>query len=362
MKVLVLVEDYPNLQNGHNLMYVHTRNAYYVKKGIIVDTLNFSAKQCYDIDGVHVISYDYYKKTKEKYDLLILHAANIRHHYVFLKKYGKYFNRLMFFYHGHEVLKINSVYPKPYPYIKVNDFKNKFQDFYDCIKLYIWKKYLPKIVEKSSFVFVSNWMKEEFEKWTKISLKEINAKYVITYNCVGSVFEKESYDDVSLKKYDFVTIRGNLDVSKYSIDIVNELAKKSPKSKFLVVGKGDFFKHYEKANNIEWWDKTLNHYEIIKVLNDSRFALMPTRTDAQGLMMCEMAAFGIPVITSDIPVCHEIFDGFSNAYFINNSSIQSLDDFINKDSLCKKDSRYFFDNTVSKEYLLIDSSLSGVRD
>ena len=34
---------------------------------------------------------------------------------------------------------------------------------------------------------------------------------------------------------------------------------------------------------------------------------MPTRADAQGVMACEMATFGIPLITSNIDVCKEVF-------------------------------------------------------
>ena len=78
---------------------------------------------------------------------------------------------------------------------------------------------------------------------------------------------------------------------------------------------------------------------------------MPTRTDAQGLMACEMASFGIPLITSNIPVCHEIFDDFKNVLFINN------DEHINLKSLIKgfktdkvvKNSKYFQENTCAHE-------------
>ena len=51
---------------------------------------------------------------------------------------------------------------------------------------------------------------------------------------------------------------------------------------------------------------------------------MPTRTDAQGLMMCEMATYGMPVITTDIPVCHEVLDSFENVsmFDINDTNVQ----------------------------------------
>lgn len=360
MKVLVLVEDYPNNTGGRNLMYVHTRNLYYHNKGIEVDVVNFSSSKSYIIDGINVLTLNEYKlKHQNNYDLLIIHAANLRHHYLFLKKYGKLFNRFLFFYHGHEVLKINKVYPEPYYFVKGNVIKKIAQNIYDSIKFMIWRLYIPKIKYKSTFIFVSEWMLSEFEKWIKISRDDLKDRYFITYNCVAECFEKESYNDKTTKEYDFITIRGNLDNSKYSVDIVNDLAKENPSLKFLLIGKGDFFNYFAKSENIKWLNTTLNHEEIMKALNTARFALMPTRTDAQGLMMCEMAAFGIPVITSDIPVCHEVFDGFSNVYFINNNTTTDLSFIMSDDSKCIKDDRYYYENTVGREYNLIYSLIDG---
>ena len=355
MKILVLTEDYPNNHGGVALMYVHTRNIYYHEHGIDVDNLSFSAAESYNIDGICVLSLSDYLQEKKNYDLLIIHAANIRHHYMFLKKYGHRFKYFMFFFHGHEVLKIHSVYSKPYPFVRENKIKIIAQNTYDFVKLKIWRYYFPKVISKSFFVFVSKWMLEEFEKWTGINRSMLDKHYSITYNCVGKEFEDACYDSSGEKPYDFVTIRGNLDGSKYSIDIVNKLAKVTPQGRFLVIGKGKFFSYYKKADNLEWWNKTLSHDEIIHVLNQSKFALMPTRTDAQGLMMCEMAAFGIPVVTSDIPVCHEVFDGFSNVYYISNMHIQSLQKLITAEHITKKDTRYYCENTVQKEYELIRS-------
>lgn len=81
---------------------------------------------------------------------------------------------------------------------------------------------------------------------------------------------------------------------------------------------------------------------------------MPTRTDAQGLMMCEMAAFGIPVITSDIPVCHEVFDGAENVYFIRNEDgKRDMGEFVRMGSRCVKDRRLGRENTVMREVELL---------
>lgn len=353
MKVLILVEDYPTSEKK-TLMYIHTRNLYYRQNGIDVTVLNFRAKEPYEIDGINVITLNEYKVNKNKYNdcMLISHAPNLKHHYIFLKKYQKRFKNIVFFFHGHEVLKINKVYSKPYKYIKQNRIKRLLQNIYDDIKLKIWKKYFTKIVYKSYFIFVSKWMYNEFLKWTKIDEHIIEDRHSITYNGIGQEFEKMQYNDDDEKKYDFITVRANLDGSKYSIDIVNELAKNNPKNIFLVVGKGKFFKYYEKAPNLIWMDKVLNHSEIIELLNKSKCALMPTKTDAQGLMMCEMATFGIPLITSDIPVCHEVFDDFKNVAFINNENIENvnLKEMYNNIRVGKeKNKKYFYTETINIE-------------
>lgn len=352
-KILVLVQNYPNNYGGVALMYVHTRNLSYVNNDIEVTVLNFSTKESYDYEGIHVISEKDFKKSNNSYDVLVSHAPNIRNHYRFLKKYGSKFARIIFFFHGHEVLNVNKVYSEPYFYIKRNKIRELVQFIYDRLKLKIWHNYLPNVVYKSDFIFVSEWMKYEFFKWTKIEPNQLMNKTHVIYNSVGKIFEVERYDQSIKKEYDFITIRSNLDGSKYSIDIVNNIAKNTPNAKFLVIGKGEFFKYFNKSQNLTWLNTTLNHNQIIEYLNKSRYAFMPTRCDAQGLMMCEMAAFGIPVITSDIDVCHEVFDGFENAFFINNDSTYNLDELCSSHIDSIKDRRFFESNTVREEEKII---------
>lgn len=354
-KVLVLVADYPDNMGKVKLMYVHTRNLYYVRNQIDVTVLNFASHiDEYTLDDIRVISLNQYKKENNNYDILILHAANLRNHYVFLKKYGKRFERFIFFYHGHEVMKINKDYCKQYDFVKKKHIHNILQNVYDSVKLFIWRIYLPKVLFKSNFVFVSRWMLDIFLKNVRINPLKIESKISITYNNVGLDFETSFYNELSEKKYDFITIRSNLDNAKYGVDIVNQLAYNTPNAKFVLIGQGEFFNHFKKAPNLEWINCTMNHQEIIKYLNLSKYGLMPTRTDAQGLMMCEMAAFGIPVITSDIPVCHEIFDGFNNSFYIRNDKAISLDNYLKLKIVPEKDTRFFIQNTVKKEIEIIN--------
>ena len=363
INLLVAVTEYPDLDGNATLMYVHTRNKEYVKNGISVTVLNFNAKRKYEIDGISVITLESYKANTERFDMLICHAANLRNHFRFLQGYENRFSKIIFFFHGHEILHINKTYSKPYSYMRKGIVKYCVQNIYDYFKLFVWRHYFPKIAYKSHFVFVSKWMLDEFLKSTKIDFHVIEGKYTITYNCIGKEFETAVYDYASHKKYDFVTIRGNLDGSKYCVDVVNNLAKANPQLSFLLIGKGKFFEHYPKADNIVWQNTHLNHTQIVEVLQTARCALMPTRTDAQGVMMCEMASIGMPVITSDIPVCHEVFEGFENVAMINNDNV-SVDLSLILETLeiglpFAKNNKYYNENTSEKEIDMIKNIMEN---
>lgn len=358
MKILVLSTNYPSAANPSVLRYIHTRNIYYIYHGLDVTVLNFSTKTNYVQDGINVISLQSYSKEKNHYDILVSHAPNLRNHLTFLRKFNERFPRIVFFFHGHEVLMRSKVYSKPYPYVKKSF--SLLDDIYDWVKLRIWRTYFKKWLNKSTFVFVSNWMLSEFEKWVGVSRIELSGRYHIIYNCVGHLFETNDYDYKSPKKYDFISIRPNFDVSKYSVDVINNLAKNNPKYTFLLIGKGEFFKHYEKASNLTCINEYLNHEQIFHYLNQARCALIPTRTDAQGVMMCEMATFGIPVITSDIPVCHEVFSSFKNVRFIDNempscNDLPKLLQELLKGLPYMKNQTYFEINTSGKEIALYKS-------
>jgi hypothetical protein len=361
MKILVLVPGYsiPNVKISQ--VFIHVRNLFYKKQGIDVSVLNLSAKQDYIIDDIPVFSIKTYKDKliKHKFDILVCHAPNIRKHYLFLRIYGKKFPKIVFVFHGHEILNLNKVYPKPYSWSNISFLRKKIQLIYDYFKLKLWHCYLPNIIYKSHLIFVSQYLYNEFIKWTKIPPHIIKNNYSIIPNSVGQPFEEENYNLDSEKKYDFITIRNNLDASTYCIDIVNQIAKNNPQFKFLLIGKGEFFKHEKKAENLEWLDTTLNHKEIVEYINLSRCALMPTRQDTHGLMACEMATFGIPLITSNIPVCNEVYSSFYNVRFIENDiepvAFEKIFLDLNGTHIYEKNTTFFVKNTTMKEVELFNN-------
>ena len=354
MRILVLCADYPNLDGGISLNYVHTRNvSYYVNWGVDVTVINFKTKQSYIKDGIKVISLKDFENTDNKiFDILVCHASNIRNHYVFLKKYDRLFPKIVFFFHGHEVMKLTEDYPKEYSFKNGKNLKKIILPIYDNIKFKIWKRYIISQISRIHLIFVSEWMYDIFIKNLKIDGTILKNNMSIIYNSVSKNYETLKYDISAKKTYDYITIRSYIDTSKYAIDLVNKFAFANPDKKFLVVGKGEFFNHFEKADNIEHIEQYMDQNQIIGLLNKSKCALMPTRCDSQGVMACEMATFGIPLVTSDIDVCRLVLKDFPNVGFINNQSDGSDLQMITRGLMpCVEHTkkRFFESQTIGKE-------------
>ncbi|WP_251492273.1 glycosyltransferase [Otoolea muris] len=356
-KIWCMVEYYPTPENKASAFFVHNRVKYYQNNGAAVEVISDSARSSYQFDGISVITKQDFlcRKHEWKDSILICHAANIRHQYFFLKKYGRCFRKIVMFFHGHEILNINKVYSEPYAFEKKNPAKELLQNGYDCLKIRLWTQFIREHMNSLFLFFVSGWMKRQFMAATGISDEEMKNHCSVTYNAVGEMFENSRFDKDSQKEYDFITIRGNLDNSKYAVDIVNELAGLNPQKKFLLIGRGKYFTYNRKADNLEWINDVLAHTEILQYLDKSRYALMPTRTDAQGVMACEIATTGMPLITSDIEVCHEVFDGFGNVRFIDNHHIKPFDETFLKGFGEGGSGKYKSARTNQKEFSIIQS-------
>jgi len=357
-KILILVKDYPNNLGIRKLYYVHVRNLEYSNiNHFEITVLNFSTIDDYFIDGIRVISLETYQKSNEAFDICLSHASNLKNHLLFLRKYNKRFQKIIFFFHGHEILRVNKYYPQQYSFVQKRYTQRFVQNLYDNIKIAVWKLFFNKYKYKINFVFVSNWIKQTFEKETNFDLDHDFFSYSIIYNSVGEYFQKNSYNPNIEKKYDFITIRNNYDGSSYSIDLIRNLAINNPKRKFLVIGNGKFFEYYKAPSNLKLIQSDMSHLELGSLINQSKFALMPTKQDTQGIMSCELATFGIPLITSKIKVCEEIFEGFKNVFLVENN-FDDYNKFINSqffnNHYYKKNEKYFTENTTLLEVKLID--------
>lgn len=354
MRVLVACADYPS-ENSRALQFVHVRNKYYIKAGIDVTVLNFSCSISYEFEGINVVSLKKFKGDSNSFDVLICHAPNLRNHYRFIKEEYKSFKKIIYFFHGHEIVKINDAYPKPYDFKRRGIIKYIAQSVYDCLKLYVWKKYFENEKNDNLLIFVSNSLKDDFFYYTKAQKDLLEKRCRVIYNSVGEVFEKECYNEQTEKEYDFITIRSDIDNSVYCIDLVTRIAKLNPEKKFLLIGKGEYFEHNRQPENLIHINRSLKQEELLKYIDASYCALMPTRRDSQGVMACELATYGIPVITSDLKVCKEVFEGFENVKIVSEKEIMDLGlGNLNGEIMRYKSEKYFLKNTVAKEIDLLE--------
>ncbi|WP_186175683.1 glycosyltransferase family protein [Vibrio jasicida] len=309
-RILVLVTGYPTLDNLYNCSWAHTRNVHYIKKGCKVDVLFFGCELEYNIDGVDIISIDraINRLKNRDYRAVISHSPNIRKHIPFLERYCSGVKKVLFM-HGTESMWVNYDYPKPYSYMKESIYKRTLRDIYDYFKFFRLKRFILKS-EDISLVFVSEWMKTIFSK-NVFNIEEEEVKYKVINNSLNDSFFNKFFDPNLDKIADFITIR-SFDLSKYAIDLVIDFALSNPDKTIHIYGKGKYFEYNQPPQNVTVFNEYIKQEEIPDVLNKYRFALMPTRCDAQGVMVCEMATFGMPVLTTDISVNDEMFSCFDN--------------------------------------------------
>lgn len=332
------------------MSYIHSRNLKYVEH-FNVNVLSFRSEKNYIYEGINVITLKSYIESEKQYDLLISHAPNIKNHVKFINEYSDSFEKIIFVIHGHEVLQLNKYYPENYKYNK-SHLKKAFQSVYDIYKLKVLSKFFNKLLtqNKITFFFVSSWMKEHFLKNIKINFDFIEKNSRIIFNAANQAFIHNKYRyDKDNYLADFISIRP-LDQPKYGIDLIIEYARNNPSMSFHIYGKGEYFNHHPIPENVKVIKSFIEQRDIPNLLNKYKCALMPTRLDSQGVMVCEIATYGMPCITSDIQICREMLGDFPNVTFIPNSkfgfSKHHIFTEINFNDLSKK----FHDfNTVSKE-------------
>ena len=338
MKILILAQDYPSENHPYAMAYVHSRNIEYLKLGHNIKVINFSGLTQYTFEKVDVYPFSY--ELLNEADVILSHAPNIRNHFKVLKKLKN--KKICFFFHGHEVLHKYGDYPPAYPWRREKQLKKIALYLYDLLKIRLVGKYMKKLstTNQIASIFVSQWMKQQFIKNVKLEPSSLG-KATIIPNACNSIFFKSQYSfDQKNKLADYITIRP-LDDSKYAIDLVLNFAKKNPDKSFHIYGKGSYFNFNEKPKNIEVFNQFIQQKDIPELLNKYSFAIMPTRYDAQGVMVCEMATYGIPVITTDFSVCIEMLSDFNNVMFFKESDFSNM----KSDEFCLQDK-----NNINKKF------------
>lgn len=358
--IYILTQNYPSERDKYAMSYVHSRNLIYQEQKLEFIVVSMVAIECYYFEGVKVITKNNFlalirEDKLNMNDIILSHAPNIKNHITLINKIYFKVKKVIVFFHGHEVLKTSDYYPKNYKFNKESYFKLILRDIYDELKLKIMKRFIEKLTlaDKLTIICVSSWMKKHASLCLNIDFEKI--EYKIINNNANQVFVNSHYHLEDEYMADFVTVRP-LDVSKYAIDLVVKFAISNPEFKFHVYGKGEYFNYNKLPKNMTVINEFISQKDFPALLNKYRCCLMPTRLDAQGVMVCEMATYGIPVITSKLEVCEEMFENFTNVYLAEEDFFsKNIDrDFINQlSSVHDSFIKFSIETTVLKEVNLL---------
>lgn len=307
-KAAVIVPTYPSLENKYLCAFVHSRVKAYQDAGVSVDVIcahNTHGYSAYEYEGVKVLRMPISNLgrllSKKAYDTVFLHFFDE----VFAEQIdGNGLGKTQFVLWSHNPETRYWEWPAfTTPYftepIELTDEQKRLFAHRDAI--------LKRFNEKPnvSWVFISQLQKERAEELVGITF---NRAHVIPNLVDEERFPFKIKDSAArsrvfcVRKYD--------NVATYAIDIdvaaVVELSKRDVFSQleFDFFGDGPLFDDLLAPiagfDNVHLHRQFLTHDELSEQHATHGIGLFATRFDSQGVSMCEAAASGLAVVSSDI--------------------------------------------------------------
>lgn len=330
MKIIVIDENYPNIDNLYGDVFVHVRVKEYLNKGLDVKVIaHFNSEKAidYKYEGVDVLcptSIIEINKILEDInpDAILIHFAtlDIIKTVIFFHKHRKF----LVWVHGFEAL---SFFRRRfnYDFTKVGSIINFLRYGKSNIRQLFWFRKLISFSNNSEnlhFIFVSDWMRRVTTADCLLKVKN----YSIIPNPIDtSLFQNSAMTVERLKN--ILMIRP-FHSKKYGTDIVFKtllLLEKFEIFKglnFTIAGGGltesPLYKKFADYPNFTMINHFLNHENIAKLHREHGVFLSLTRQDAQGVSMCEALSSGMIVISSNNTAIPEFIENKQTGYLTNN--------------------------------------------
>lgn len=312
---LLITPGYPSLENKYNTAFVHTRVQEYKKVGMNLDVAVINGIpeiNIYEFEGIQVFKGDYFNLReilqKKQYKKIIVHF--------FDDNYARVFDaidltetNLFFYLHGADILYRD--YPKYASHYFESEIDVSWRDKEFELRDYYFKKYNE--YSNVKWMFVSEFVKNRAEELLNIEFEnyEIIPCYINT-----NLFEYQE-KDVDLRKKIFILRRFTNDCC-YALDIdIRAILELSTRPyfndlEFDIYGDGEMFEvltqPLKNFSNVHLHREFLSHEDIKKVQDTHGIGLFASRFDTQGVSLCEAAASGCAVVTSNIPAIKSYID------------------------------------------------------
>ena len=298
MNIAIMSELYPSDESPYSAMYVHSRVVEYAKLGHKCNVYKLRKKgaKTYTFENIQIFEGDkdflVENMKRNGFDAIAMHAPNPDEKNLVLHNFPNI--KVTSWMHGLD--SVSGAFSYPYAGNKLlHPARFIFRLKEDIRKYITWHRFIKHFNPK--IVVVSNWMKEEAENFLKMKLKNT----VVIPNPIDEKLFKFKQRN---KLERIVCIRSHSS-AKYGIDLVIKAFSNS-KYSIDLYGTGHLLDEHKRLakklnSNVNFIEKLFKRDELAKVLERYDLAVMPSRHDTQGVMVCEMNIAGLPVITSNIP-------------------------------------------------------------
>lgn len=328
--ILVISPGYPSEENPYNNSFVHQRVKGYMERGLNVRVFSVlgnpykrsrkaTGGRLYHFQDVAVMEGNHEDLSvylrAQKHDKVLIHFAWKSIMDVVLEEVGKV--PLLIWVHGVEALSWKR---------RVFNLSFRLEEilkFLGYIPLNILQlKFMKKLVQRqkeasTTFIFVSEWMKEIFQEDAKLEGNLAN------YRVIPNVINDQlfPYEEKPQEfRYEIFNVRP-YHSRKYANDLMVKTILKLKnhddfdKMTFHLFGAGRLF-HQTVAPikgliNVKIENRMLSQKEMAEIHRRCGVLLMPTRQDAQGVSMCEAMSSGlVPVVSKNTAIPEFVKEDF----------------------------------------------------
>jgi len=296
MKVLIIPPEYPSQQNKHAYAFVHARAKIYLANGlntqVFVPSRTSLHNYCYEGVSIHKGSYELLREVIQEFDpdIIAVHAPSPN----MLIRLQIFQRPVVVWIHGAEVLLTTF-----HHYIPSFGIKNSIDKLYSLVCDTYRNLALRRALQKvNAIVYVSKWMEKASEKYLLIKHPH---SFVIP-NPVDTDLFKPFTTSITKKEIAGISVRAL--EWKYGVDIAVKAFANSG-VKLTIIGRGSLEKYLRKLAklcnaNVEFITEGVEHQKLPTIYNNYMFFVAPSRTEAQGVAMCEAMACGLPIVATNV--------------------------------------------------------------
>ena len=306
MRILIVAPGYTSAAEKYVYTFVHTRARGYIRSGdkvhvFVPPTFTSSIHSpkrnslSYIIDGVEVskASWNNFPKVVSDFEpeVIAVHAPKG----LWLNHILKARKPLVSWVHGAEAL-IQAFFHYYFPFSFCANVSKGLSIVTDFLKLTLLRRFL---LMSNAVVYVSQWMRKVVEKYIRV---QHPAAFVIPNPIETNMFRRTDFN-VEARRNKGITLRAF--GWKYGLDTAVLAYSKLEETCLTIIGMGPLEGYLRKLaneykSNVEIKTEVISHDELPAVFNEYGYFVAPSRTEAQGVTMCEAMACGLPVIATKV--------------------------------------------------------------